>query len=77
MIKEKVLAIIADQDGIDPETIQLSAKLGSLGLDSLDAVEITMHIEEEFNVAIEPDYTSDTVVSDIIWQVGKLLDHKT
>ena len=73
MIKEKVLAIIADQDGIDPETIQLSAKLGSLGLDSLDAVEITMHIEEEFNVAIEPDYTSDTVVSDVIWQVGRLV----
>ena len=73
MIKEKVLAIIADQDRIDPETIQLSAKLGSLGLDSLDAVEITMHIEEEFDIAIEPDYTSDTVVSDVIWQVGRLV----
>lgn len=77
MIEKKVREIIADQDGISPDEVTLSSRLRDIGLDSLDAVEITMHIEEEFGIAIEPDYTSDTVISDIIWQVGKLLDNQT
>lgn len=73
MIEKKVREIIADQGGISPDEVTLSSWLLDIGLDSLDAVEITRHIEEEFDIVIEPDYTSDTVVSDIIWQVGGLV----
>ena len=73
MIEKKVREIIADQGGISPDEVTLSSWLLDIGLDSLDAVEITRHIEEEFDIVIEPDYTSDTVVSDIIWEVGGLV----
>lgn len=72
MITTKVKKIVAEQDARHPDSIDLSDRLCDLGLDSLDAVEITMCIEEEFDVAIEPDYTGQTVISDIIAQVEEL-----
>ena len=77
MIETKVKKIIAEQDAIHAASIDPSKRLQDLGLDSLDAVEITMHLEEEFDVFINPDYSGDTVIRDIIKQVGSLLDNKT
>ena len=77
MIETKVKKIIAEQDAIHAASIDTSKQLQDLGLDSLDAVEITMHLEEEFDVFINPDYMVDTVINDIIKQVGSLLDNQT
>lgn len=72
MIATKVKKIVAEQAARHPDSINLPDRLWALGLDSLDAVEITIHIEEEFDIAIEPDYTWQTVISDIIAQVEEL-----
>ena len=55
MIFEKVKEIISDELGLDADEITLETNiLEDLGADSLDAVELIMSIEEEYDIMI-PD----------------------
>lgn len=47
-IRERVIAIIAEQFGLNAENIKETDTIDSLGGDSLDAVECLMGLEEEF-----------------------------
>ncbi len=60
-IFKKVKKIIAAHMGIEnEEEIKESSLLEEeLGLDSLDAVEIIMALEDEFNIAIEDEEVED------------------
>ena len=52
---EKVKEIIVETVNIDAESITLDAKLGDdLGIDSLDAMELNMALEEAYGISI-PD----------------------
>ena len=52
-IIERVNEIIVDKLGVDPEEIKPETKLEEdLNADSLDAVEIIMELEHEFNISI-------------------------
>lgn len=54
MMFEKIKTIIADELGIEEDTIELDSDLtDDLGADSLDAVELIMAIEEEFDIEID------------------------
>jgi len=57
MIYEKVRDIISEQLGIDDiDSITLeTSMMNDLGADSLDAVEIIMALEDEFDIAIEDE----------------------
>lgn len=51
---EKIKGIIADELGIEEDSIELDSDLtDDLGADSLDAVELIMAIEEEFDIEID------------------------
>ena len=65
---EKVKEVIVNAANIDEDTIKLSASLESdLGLDSLDAVELGMALEEEFGITIDEDkLASFKTVEDIV-----------
>lgn len=68
MIFEKVSEIIARELSVSKDEIKLETHLqNDLGADSLDAVELIMTIEEEFNLSI-PDDASQNLkrVSDIV-----------
>ena len=53
---EKVKEVIVNAANIDEDKIKLSASLeNDLGLDSLDAVELGMALEEEFGITIDED----------------------
>lgn len=52
-IQEKVFAKVADTLSVDKETLTLETTFDSLGADSLDMVELSMEVEEEFGIAIE------------------------
>jgi acyl carrier protein len=53
---EKVRTIVADDLGIDADTITMeSAFINDLHADSLDAVEIIMELEEEFDLTISDE----------------------
>ena len=68
MILDKVIAIIAEQLGIDEDEITSETNLlKDLEADSLDAVEIIMAMVDEFDMEI-PDEDAEqlTCVSDIV-----------
>ena len=68
MIFEKVKDIIAEELGIEMDSIKLESSLSDdLGADSLDAIELIMAVEEAFDVEIaDSDATSIKLVSDIV-----------
>lgn len=54
MIFEKIKEVIANQLGVDEESITMETTFQEdLGADSLDLFQIVMDLEEEFNVKIE------------------------
>jgi acyl carrier protein len=74
MVFEKVQAIIAEKLSVDSETIKLESNLErDFGADSLDAVEIIMGVEEEFEVEVaDEDLTKFKCVKDIVEYIEKV-----
>jgi acyl carrier protein len=58
-MKDRILDVlrhtIAQQTGIEPETITPESDLAELGVNSLDLVEIIMSIEDKFDISIPAD----------------------
>ncbi len=73
MVKERVIEIIADQLGRDASEITEQTSMSDdLGADSLDAVEVIMAIEEEYNLEIDDeDAMNFKTVQDVIDYVEK------
>lgn len=62
-IQEKVTEIIVEQLGVNADQVKAEAKLTEdLGADSLDAVELVMAIEEEFDIEV-PDEDAEKLAS--------------
>ena len=73
MTFDKIKNVIVENLGVSPEEVKLDSLLSDdLGADSLDAVEISMAIEEEFGIDI-PDEVLEKFkkVSDIVNFVDK------
>lgn len=51
-IRDKVIAIIAEQAVLEPSDVTLDSTLNDLGIDSLGLVESIFAIEEEFDINI-------------------------
>ncbi len=71
---ERIRTIIAEELDVDKTTIEPQSKLADdLGADSLDAVELIMAIEEEFDVEIDDnDAMKIKTVQDIIDYLEKI-----
>ena len=70
MVFEKVRDIIASTLKLDPSKVTLEASLEhDLGADSLDAVEVIMALEDEFDIEISDDASQN------IKTVGDLVSH--
>ena len=52
-IYQKIVDIIVDAKGIDPDTIHYSSTFKDLNVDSLDIAEMVMTHEDEFGITIE------------------------
>ncbi len=82
-IRDKVIAIIAQQAMLEPSDVTDDSTLESLGIDSLGLVESIFAIEEEFDITIpfnanEPtsgDFDISSVAT-IIAGIEKLADEK-
>ena len=56
MVFEKLKGIIVEELGVDAEEVKLEANLtDDLGADSLDAVELVMAIEDEFELKVSDE----------------------
>jgi len=73
---EKLKDIIAEELGVDKDEINADSDLSDdLGADSLDAVELIMAIEEEFDIEIDDaSATKIKTVQDIIDFLEDLVD---
>ena len=71
MIFEKAAALLAEQFGVEADTITMETTfVDDLGADSLDVFQIIMGIEEEFDIEIPNDAAEQIVtVGDAVEQI--------
>jgi len=73
-IQERVIAVIAKEQSIDPATITLDSTFEALNIDSVSAIGIAFDIETEFNI----DFSDDEMfglkcIKDVVEGVTKLV----
>lgn len=74
---EKLCALLADQFGVDPETVTADTSFEEdLGADSVDLVEVSLALEEEFGLEEIPeeDIASIVTVGDLYRYMREHLD---
>ena len=70
---EEVKEVLVEQLGVKPDEVKPEASLvNDLGVDSLDAVELTLALEEEFGIEI-PDADAETMatINDVVKYIEK------
>ena len=74
MVFEKVKEIIVSTLKVDASKVTLEANLAQdLGADSLDAVEVVMALEDEFDIEIEDDAAQNIkTIGDIVSYIESL-----
>jgi len=81
-VKDRVIAIVAEQAVLEPSDVTMESTLEDLGIDSLGLVESIFAIEEEFDISIpfnanEPENSQFDIssVATIIAGIEKLVDN--
>lgn len=77
MIFEKLSELISEQFGVEADTITMETTFeDDLGADSLDIVELSMALEEEFGVSEmgEDEISAITCVGDLVKYLQNKLD---
>jgi acyl carrier protein len=72
-VEERIVAIVAENSGIPASDIKPESNFAEdLGMDSLDVVETTLSIEEEFKITLPLEETDTfNTVADLIAAVEK------
>lgn len=76
MVFEKLRALIMDQFAVDEDAVTMETSFADdLGADSLDIVELTMAIEEAFDLPeMEEDEMKELVtVGDVVRSIGQMI----
>ncbi len=74
MTNETVKKLLAEHLEIELDTITDESTFEDLGIDSLDAVEILMEIEDEFGIEIQAAEMGHSVKELVAYIDGKLAD---
>ena len=72
MVFEKIAAMLAEKLECDAAYIKLETEFGTLGIDSLDVMELLMNLEDEFGTEIELGENKINTVGDLV----KLIESK-
>ncbi|MBN8186690.1 acyl carrier protein [Salipiger thiooxidans] len=83
-VKDRVIAIIAEQAVLEPSDVTMESTLDDLGIDSLGLVESIFAIEEEFDISVpfnanEPEQSDFDIssVATIVAGIKKLISEQT
>ena len=69
-----VIMAISKQKGLDASSIDLNSTLPELGVNSLDAISIVYHIEDQFGIEVPNEMLADlTSVRDIVEKLSTLI----
>lgn len=76
MVFEKIAALMADQFNVELDSITMETSFEELGADSLDIVELSMALEEAFDVESleEDDLSGIATVADLVNYLKKKLE---
>ena len=76
MVFEKIVELLSEQLGVDPDNITMDTSFEELGADSVDVVDLTMAVEEAFHLEdLADENLSDlTTVGDFVRFLQKKLD---
>jgi len=76
MIFKRVAQLLAEQFGLDMEDITEDTVLADLGADSVDLVELSMNLEEEFGIGemSEEDLGKISTMGDLVNYIQAQLD---
>ncbi|CDO36566.1 acyl carrier protein [Novosphingobium sp. KN65.2] len=67
MTNEDIMALIAQETGIERERLQPDATLATLDISSIDLVSVLFEIEDRFGVEIQPeDIPPDSTLQQLI-----------
>ena len=68
MIFEKIVSLLSEQLGVDAESITMETSFEELGADSVDVVDLTMAVEEAFNLEdlADENLSEITTVGDFV-----------
>ena len=72
MIFNTIAELIAEHIDCDPSEIKMETTFESLGIDSLDVMELLMNLEEELGTEIEMGENKVNTVGDLV----KLIEEK-
>ena len=82
-VKDRVIAIIAEQAMLEPSDVTMDSTLEDLGIDSLGLVESIFAIEEEFDISVpfnanEPEQSDFDIssVATIVAGIEKLISEQ-
>ncbi|MDO4530919.1 MAG: acyl carrier protein [Bacillota bacterium] len=66
MVFEKITAMLAEKLECDAAEIRMETEFSTLGIDSLDMMELLMNLEEEFGTEIEMGENKVNTVSELV-----------
>ena len=66
MVFEKIAALLAERLECEVTEIKMETEFSTLGIDSLDVMEILMTLEEEFGTEIEMGENKVNAVTDLV-----------
>lgn len=72
MVFEKITALLAERLECEAAEIKMETEFSTLGIDSLDVMELLMNLEEEFGTEIEMGENKVNTVADLV----KLIEAK-
>lgn len=71
-VLEKVIEMLAEQLDCETSTLNAETELATLGIDSLDVMQLLMTVEEEFDTEIEIGENKVAIIGDLV----KLIEEK-
>jgi acyl carrier protein len=70
---DAILAVIAEESGLDPAALRLDATLEQLDISSIDVASTLFAFEDKFGVVVDPDALSpNSTIEDVVSLVMRL-----